>query len=130
MELRYNDFIVVIFFSIWVFFRKHWRTTGQQGKKEGPYLLPSTISTRSRKLTTFFPILLYIWEVYLLFSIAAHVINKLVLEEIYLSLEIRSWLNIYYIYFISWFYVRCYYSNSLQTSGKFELASTIIPPIR
>ena len=92
-----------------------------------------------------------IWEDYLLFSILVlqasnfTKINTLswvflffklykwyqIAQRItYLSLKIRSLLKIYYIYFTSWFYTRSYYNDFLQTSGKFEIASTIIPPLQ
>ena len=35
-----NVFVFLFFFSIWVFFHKHSRFTGQQGKGEGIYLTP------------------------------------------------------------------------------------------
>ena len=35
-----NAIIIIIFFSIWVFFHEHSRFTGQQGKGEGIYLTP------------------------------------------------------------------------------------------
>ena len=101
------------------------RTAGKGGR--GPYLFPSISFTRSGKLIYF---QFSIWADYLLFLIAAHVIIRLLLEEIYLPLKIRIWLNISYIYFTSWFYVRSYYSNFPQGKGAFELASNIIPPLQ
>ena len=40
MRQKYIYIYIYIFFSIWVFFHKHSRFTGQQGKGEGIYLTP------------------------------------------------------------------------------------------
>ena len=51
----YNHFVCIYtFFSIRVFFHRHWRFTGQQGKREDHLSFLSTTPTRSRTLRHLF----------------------------------------------------------------------------
>ena len=43
-----NTFFHNFFFSIWVFFHRHWRLTGQEGKRRNHLLFHSTTSSRSQ----------------------------------------------------------------------------------
>ena len=62
-----------------------------------------------------------IWDNYLLFSVAAHVITRASLDEIYPPLEISFWLNIYFVLLV----VFISDLNFPQVSGEFKLAFTL-----
>ena len=57
--------------------------------------------------------------------IAVQVITTLLLDNIIPLLESTIWLNANFVLIID-FYVRLYYNQFTQTSGGFEIASTII----
>ena len=54
-------FFCFLFFSFRVFFHRHWRFTGQQGKGEDHLLFHSTTSTRSRTFRHLFATLHVRW---------------------------------------------------------------------
>ena len=48
IQTEYGEILCIFFFSIRVFFYRHWRLTGQQGKAGDHLLFHSTTSNRSR----------------------------------------------------------------------------------
>ena len=81
----------IIFFSIRVFFHRHWRFAGQQGKGGGHLLFHSTTSTRSRTLRHLFATLHVRWLSRIL--IPTLVFTRLLLDENYHLIELPfDWL--------------------------------------
>ena len=74
------------FFSIRIFFHRHWRFTGQQGKGGNHLLFHPTNSTRSQTLRHLFATLL--GDDYHVFLIAMLVFTRLLLDEIYHLIEL------------------------------------------
>ena len=87
--IKKNIIDSVIF--IRVFFHRHWRFTGQQGKGGDHLLFHSTTSTRSRTFKHLFATLHVRW--YHIFLIAPLVFTRLLLDEIYHLIELPfDWL--------------------------------------
>ena len=57
-----REILAIYFFSIRVFFHRHWRLTGQQGKGGDHFLFHSTTSTRSRTFRHLFATLHVRWQ--------------------------------------------------------------------
>lgn len=113
MELGWKMWQQFNFFN-WGFLAKTLTIHKTTEERNEPYLFPFTISTRSRTLSH---LQFSIWNYYLLFSIATHVITRLLLDQsrdvelkdkcfkyissfrdqIYPPLRIRTWLNINFI---------------------------------
>ena len=68
-----------LFFSIRVFFHRHWKFTGQEGKRGEHLLFNCTTSTR---LWTFRHLQLCMWDDYHIFLIATLVFTRLLFSEI------------------------------------------------
>ena len=80
------------FFSIRVFFHRHWRFTGQHGRGGDHRLFQYTTSTRSWTLRHLFATF-YMWDDYHIFSIATLVFTRLLLDETNLLIELPfDWL--------------------------------------
>ena len=81
----------MFFFFIRVFFHKHWRFTGQQGKGGDYLLFHSATSTRSRTLRYLFATLHVRWLSRIF--IATLVFTRLLIDEIYHLIELPfEWL--------------------------------------
>ena len=114
------------FFSIRVFFHRHWRFTKQQG--QGGVIFCSTLPLPAAHKHRNNYLKLCMRDVYHLFSIAALVLTRLLLGEIYHLIELPfGWLIDYTMFvclldeLILGF---CYSKLTGETSG-FELASTM-----
>ena len=78
-------------FNLTCFFHRHWRFTGQQGKRGDHLLFLSTISTRSETLRHLFE--LCMWDNYHVFLIATLVFTRLLHDKIYHLIELPfEWL--------------------------------------
>ena len=119
-------FQMIYFFSYQGFLYRHWRFTGQQGKRGGHLWFHSTTSTRSRTLRHLFATLHVRWLS--LFLIATFVFTRLLLDEIYHLIELPfEWLidDAMFVYLLDELILRFCYSNLTLETGGFELASTI-----
>ena len=103
-------FFCFVLFSIRVFFHRHWRFTGQQGKGGDQLLFHSTTSARSRTFKHLFATLHVRWLSRIL--IAPLVFTRLLLNEISHLIELQfdwltDWLMIQclFIYLMNWFKV-------------------------
>ena len=93
-----------VFFLYQVFFHRHWRFTGQQGKEGGHPLFHSTTSTLSRTLRHLFATLHVRW-LSRIFLIATLVFTRLLLE-IYHLIELPfEWLidDAMFVYLMNWY---------------------------
>ena len=91
MNLEMNTYLNFFFFSIRVFFHRHWRFTGQPGKGQPHVLFHSTTSTCSQILRHLFAALHVRWLSPIL--IATLVFNWLLLDEILPPYRITIWLT-------------------------------------
>ena len=66
--LHFKTFKILFFFSIRVFFHRHWRLAGQQGKGGDHLLFHSTTSTRSRAFRHLFATLHVRWLSHILIA--------------------------------------------------------------
>ena len=128
MNLIYLFQFFCFFFSIRVFFHRHWRLTGQQGKGGDHFLFHSTTSTRSRTFRHLFVTLHVTWLSRIFNRIACiyqtatwwdllpYRITIWLIDDVTISLCLFTWR------FDSSFFC---YSNLRQETGGYELASTI-----
>ena len=84
----------LFFFSIKVFFHRHWRLTGQQGKGVGHFVFNITTSTHSQTFRHLFATLhVCMWDDYHIFLITPLVFTRLLNDEIYHLIELLfDWL--------------------------------------
>ena len=94
--LRCKNFTLFFFLNLG-FFHKHWRFAEKKWKR-GDHIY-SSLALPLDELSEIY-LKFCIWDDYLLFSIAAHVITTLVLDEIYAPLEIKFWLNIAFVFLV------------------------------
>ena len=118
--------LIFCFFSIRVFYRRHWQFTGQQGKGGGHLLFRSTTSTRSRTLRYLFATLHVRW-LSRIFNRNACVYQTATRWDLP-PYRITIWLIDVTLSFclFTWFDSSFFcYSNLRRETGGFELASTI-----
>ena len=83
--------VFFVFFLFRVFFHRHWRFTGQQGKGEDHLLFHSTTSTAHEHSDIYLQ--LCMWDDYHVFLIAKQVFTRLLLDEIHYLIELPiDWL--------------------------------------
>ena len=109
-------------FSNWVFFHGKWRFTEQHGNK-GDNLFSSLPLPPVQEHWGLY-LQFCIWDVYLVYLIAAHVIASLLLDETYPPQLVSVWLNLEILSDL-WYNATCYYliNLSLKHCGT-EFAST------
>ena len=116
------------FFSIRIFFHRHWWLTGQQGKGGDHLLFHSTTSTRSRTFRQFFATLHVRW--------LSHIFNRTTciyqaatrwdLPPYRITIWLTDDVTLNFCLFTRWFDPSFFcYSNLRWETGGFELASTI-----
>ena len=129
--VTFQDCFFFFFFSIRIFFHRHWRLTGQQGKGGDHLLFHSTLPPAHEHSDIYLQ--LCMWDDYHIFLIAPLVFTRLLLDEIYqfTTLSNTIWLTddvtLSFCLFTWWFdssFFFCYSNLRLETGG-FELASTI-----
>ena len=114
------------FFSIRVFFHRHWRFTGQQGKGWVHLLFHSTTSTILRTLRHLFATLHVRWLSHIL--IAKLVFARLLLDEICHLIELPfEWLidDAMFVCLLDELILGFCYSDLTWETGGFEFTSTI-----
>ena len=122
--LELTDF--AFFFFCQVFFHRHWRFSGQQGKRGDHLLFHSTTSTRSRILRHLFATLHVRW-LSLIFNRNACVYQAATPWDLPPS-RITIWLIIWWCNICLstwWIDSRFRYSDLTLETGEFELAWTI-----
>ena len=98
---------IYYFFSVRVFFHRHWRFTGQQGKGGGHLLFHSTTSTCSRTLRHLLATLHVRWLSRIF--IAMLVFTRLLVDEIYHLIELPfDWLMIQCLFDAMWYVISKY----------------------
>ena len=89
--LKYLNDSLNISFSTRVFFHRHWRFTGQQGKGGAIFYSTLPLPPAHEHWDIYFQ--LYLWDDYHVFLIAALVFTRLLLDEIYYLIELPfDWL--------------------------------------
>ena len=114
------------FFSIRVFFHRHWRFTGQQGKRGGHLLFHSTTAHEHWDIY----LQLCMWDDYHVFLIATLVFTRLLLDEIYHLIELPfEWLfdDSMFVCLLDELILGLSYSDLTWETGGLELVSTITP---
>ena len=114
------------FFSIRVFFHRHWRFTGQQGK-EG-YFFYSTLPPPPTYEHWDIYLQLCMWDDYYVFLITTLVFTRLLLNEIYHLIELPfDWLidDAMFVCLLDELILGFCYSDLTWETGGFEFTSTI-----
>ena len=116
------------FFSIKVFFHRHWRFTEQYGEVEDHVLFLSVTSTLSRKSRYLFATLHAGW-LPRIFLIASLVTSRLLLDEFYHLIELSFWLiddaMLFSVCLLDGLVLDFCYSNLSLETGGIELTLTI-----
>ena len=116
------------FFSVRVFFRRHWQVTGQQGKRGDHLLFHSSTFTRSQTLRHLFATLHVRWlsRIFNCNACVYQTATRWDLPPYRITIWLIDWLMMrcLYVYLMNWFKVLVTAILTWETSG-FELASTI-----
>ena len=120
----------VAFFSIRVFFHRHWSFTGQQGMGVDHLLFHSTASTRSRKLRHLF-LTLHVRWLSRIFDCNACVYQTATWWDL-LPLLPFDWLidDAMFVCLLDELILSFCYNDLTWETGGFELASTITPALQ
>ena len=108
-----NSYSFILFFSIRVFFHRHWLFTGQQGKTIFYSNLPLPLAHKHSDIY----LQLCIWDEYQVFLIASLVFTRQLLNEIYRLIELPfDWLMMqwYFSCLFTWWF------NSMFLLQQFE----------
>ena len=115
---------MLIFFFYQGFLHRHWRFTGQQGKRRGHLLFHSTTAHEHWDIY----LQLCMWDDYHVFLIATLVFTRPLLDEIYHLIELPfEWLidDAMFVCLLDQLILGFCYSELALKTGGFELASSI-----
>ena len=121
--------LIYTFFSIKVFFHRHWRFTGQQGKGGDHLLFHSITSTRSRTFRHLFATLHVSWlsRISNCNTCVYQTATRWDLPPYWITIWLINWLidDVMFACVLDDLILGLCYNNLTRWSGEFELASTI-----